>query len=474
MGERDWGSLRNREWRPVSPAKEDGAGGGSSSSGASGGRGRGRGRGAAQSEAYPAASAARGNGRGGASAPAEAAGVSVFSLRPKAKEDDKKPRGDRFLTDQAITESRGGGRGGENRTLQKWQAVDDKGEALEQTLEELKAPRNGARARGGWDQFKVNEELFGVYSTFKEDLSQYTTPLNVKNVPHDVKQRAKMLAQEIEGRGGKKFNDMDTGAEYEWEEEGNEEDLFSAVGIRACQDEWPEESGGDGGIGGALLASLRAGSAAAATEASGQGGCDHRSLIPLKVQAWWRVRRQSGADVPAACEDALMCPFSQRVFGDVGMLMTHWASALPRDPDSKSEKPTPSSVATEEFLRAGSRLTFAEILVDTGLESLLPLTAPRAGSVWAQILTKLEVRGNASAKTGGENVPPPSRFVADFVKEAVAMKPWQRNQKVEHREVLESLAAGLALHLLRDTTGLAWTPLVQQEQSAAVAAAHSI
>jgi PAB1-binding protein PBP1 len=51
---------------------------------------------------------------------------------------------------------------------------------------------------GAWDQFEVNRTRFGVKSNFKDDLSQYTTVLNITNIPAEVKREAERIAGEIE------------------------------------------------------------------------------------------------------------------------------------------------------------------------------------------------------------------------------------------------------------------------------------
>lgn len=50
---------------------------------------------------------------------------------------------------------------------------------------------------GGWDQFKVNEKLFGVKSTFDEDL--YTTKLERGPKTRELEEVAMRIAREIEG-----------------------------------------------------------------------------------------------------------------------------------------------------------------------------------------------------------------------------------------------------------------------------------
>lgn len=49
----------------------------------------------------------------------------------------------------------------------------------------------------GWDQFEVNETLFGVKSTFNEDL--YTTKLERGPQMREVEREALRIAREIEG-----------------------------------------------------------------------------------------------------------------------------------------------------------------------------------------------------------------------------------------------------------------------------------
>lgn len=90
-------------------------------------------------------------------------------------------------------------------------------------------PDNWQRCQ--WDQFKTNEELFGVASTFQDDLSQYTTPLDIRRVPWEVQRLADAIASEIandrcSGAGGHGSPGMgsDNGSESL-----DEEDLWAAV-----------------------------------------------------------------------------------------------------------------------------------------------------------------------------------------------------------------------------------------------------
>jgi len=469
---RDWSTVRSREWVRTDESRQEYSTAGGSSSSAASGRGDGRLSGHARGRG------ARGRGSG---ATATAGGYAPEVASAPAS----------FRTDGEITSATSSrttsSRAGEPRQLQAWVPVNSAKEdsQLFGTLEELnrEAPRHNGRGQlKGWDQFEVNARLFGVTSTYKTDLSQYTTPLNPNTLPSQVRARAKQIADEIEHKSGKKGGSaeaMDCGVE----EEEDEEDLWSAVPRNANShgsNGWSNWDGSqennsrgnaastsaaaseDGGLGGALLASLRAGAMAGGDGTAKTAGCDYRSRIAPKVQGWWRARILAGATVPAGADgDALVCPFSQRVFGDVSQLVTHWAAALPRDED-KGQSSTTAGVVTEQFRQASKKLRWSEMSSLSGLDNMLSVADPKTGSVWAQVVTKLQGRRSSSE-------PVENRFVSDFVTEAVQMRCWRRDQKVEHREVLEGIAAGLALHMLSDPGSSGWVPEMHHQAAGAVA-----
>lgn len=356
--------------------------------------------------------------------------------------------------------------GTSNRDLKRFDFAshDARSSNLEGTLEEL---GGGKRSLKAWDQFKVNEEKFGVVSTFKADLSQYTTVLDKKKVTREMRQTAERIAREVE-RGGSVVRDE----EYCEDGEADEEDLFSAV-----QRQPPEKCVTSSEIGGtsdaagrALLASLRAAPGAV----RGVGG-DHRALVTPKVQAWWRARRISGATVPQGAEVALVCPFSRRVLGDVSQLVTHWASALPRAVDLEGSGETPSMTASQHFGRLAQELRWSQMSEAAGLEPALPITAPRPGSVWEQILARVAREpggGNRAGDDrnlrGGESCSVADRPVSEFITEAVRLRCWRRDQKIEHREVMEGIAAGLAIYALSTSlngSAAAWDAFDDSERT---------
>lgn len=460
-------------------SRQDFSSAGGSSSSAATGRGDGRLSGHARGRG------ARGRGSGATAATGGYASEDSSFTSAAAPAAGTSARASGFRTDGEITgattSSTTRSRAGEPRQLQAWQPVaspkEEEDDRLYGTLEELNCDtsrhKTGNGRGKGWDQFEVNERLFGITSTFKQDLSQYTTPLVVNSLPAQVRARAKQIADEIENKSGKKGSsaeEMDCGAEVE-----DEEELWSAVprndysqGSNGWSSGWdgtactPAAASEDGGLGGALLASLRAGASSGSDGTAKTAGCDYRSRIAPKVQGWWRARILAGATVPAGAEgDALVCPFSQRVFGDVSQLVTHWAAALPRD-DQNEQSSTSTGVITVHFRQASRKIRWSEMSSAAGLDNVLPVKDPKTGSVWAQVITKLQGKRSSSE-------PVANRFVSDFVTEAVQMRCWRRDQKVEHREVLEGIAAGLALHMLSDPASSDWLPETSHQATSAVA-----
>lgn len=95
-----------------------------------------------------------------------------------------------------------------------------------------------SNVNGSWDQFEANRTMFGVTSTFNEDLSQYTTELNVSRVPMPVQKKADRIANEIKKEhqiSGRQEDDyLEAGCD-DVSTEDDEEARFSAVAPKA---EW--------------------------------------------------------------------------------------------------------------------------------------------------------------------------------------------------------------------------------------------
>lgn len=144
------------------------------------------------------------------------------SEEKKAKDDQSEKRSSGFKTDTDI--SRGKVEVKE-RELQKWtpDAGDEDLNVLSQTLEDSSST---------WDQFTVNEEKFGVRSTFDEHL--YTTKIN-KNDPNYEKRlkEAERIAKEIESQGSSGNIHLAEDRGHVVDDSGSdEEDLYSGVDRR--------------------------------------------------------------------------------------------------------------------------------------------------------------------------------------------------------------------------------------------------
>lgn len=105
----------------------------------------------------------------------------------------------------------------EGRELEQWNADGD-GEEIELEKMEPNFRASGIDTSGEWDQFAVNEKMFGCKSTYREEL--YTTKLDMSKVTRSQAAEADRIAKEIEA-DGKHGGDENTGED--------EEAMFSAV-----------------------------------------------------------------------------------------------------------------------------------------------------------------------------------------------------------------------------------------------------
>lgn len=108
---------------------------------------------------------------------------------------------------------------GHERALIPWDASWEGDQVLDDVLE----VSAGVKCFQG-DQFLVNQELFGFVSTFKSDMSQYTTPLDISTVPVTIQEKAHRLAREIELKH-KGLSPEDAGIDGDEDEEA----LWSSV-----------------------------------------------------------------------------------------------------------------------------------------------------------------------------------------------------------------------------------------------------
>lgn len=407
---------------------------------------------------------------GGDKAAKEESGQSSPSKEPGG---EKSSGSKGFRTDTQISNSKANGK---ERKLQRWDETEEAGDHIG-SLEELTGG-NGNRNGGGrsqkankdepWDQFRANYELFGYKSTYKADMSQYTTPLDPSKVPEHLRRKAEKLAKEIDSSGRNKASDDC----QNWDCD-DEEDLFSAVprehgynthgdsGGYPAGGEWgwtgeaarapaaPTSRAPDGGAGIALLGMLKQ----AAPAAESQGGSDYRSMVAPKVHAWWKAREIDGETLPEGEASGMVCPFSRKVFGEASQLVMHWAAALPKTAElaeGEAEAGTSCAVSTAQFRHAAGGLRWSEIIETYGLAEAFSVENPKEGSVWAQVVARVV---KATAEEKGPLV---ERLAIDFVTEVLSIKCWRRDQKVEHRELQESIAAALAMHLIENAGGRTW------------------
>ncbi|KAJ6619738.1 hypothetical protein B0H10DRAFT_2024730 [Mycena sp. CBHHK59/15] len=138
--------------------------------------------------------------------------------------DAKVPNGDSFRTDGDISQKKPAPR---ERELQVWQPSGDAAPGT-QFGGLVDDDTFGPGAKGQWDQFNVNEKLFGVKTSFDEDA--YTTKLD-RSAP-DFKERerkAQRIANEIIGAGTSNPHIAEERNQIVDDSGANEEDKYGAV-----------------------------------------------------------------------------------------------------------------------------------------------------------------------------------------------------------------------------------------------------
>lgn len=92
----------------------------------------------------------------------------------------------RFATDGEIAKTRRHGQA--ERELVSWQPEGDESQEVSGAL--------GSGSMAGWDHFALNEQMYGISSSFNEEL--YTTKLDPSSMSREQRERAERIAAEIE------------------------------------------------------------------------------------------------------------------------------------------------------------------------------------------------------------------------------------------------------------------------------------
>jgi small nuclear ribonucleoprotein (snRNP)-like protein len=178
---------------------------------------------------------------------------------PGSWEKAQKATSQGFRTDGEISKSKVASDA--DRELVPWSGGAGGGLQDEGGLEE------GSGSRKHWDQFESNEQMFGVSTTFNEDL--YTTKLDPNTIPKEKREEAERLAREIES--GVMASECDDGKGVDGDED--EEGRFSAVqGTGAYRQKGSGQGGGSN--------SDSVASASAKGRGSGRGNHAPLSQIP--------------------------------------------------------------------------------------------------------------------------------------------------------------------------------------------------
>ncbi|KAI5967251.1 PBP1 [Candida margitis] len=169
-----------------------------------------------------------------------------------------------FKTDSDISNNPEKSKTFEERELVKWEPEEEEG-LQKLTLEDEATTRNG---NSHWDQFKVNEEKFGVESTYDEHL--YTTRID-KSAP-DYEQRlarANQIAAEIEGQTTTDRHILEERGIQVDDSGMDEEDKYSGVDRRGDE----------------LMAALKLNSKLAKSEQPSKSGQDNSRYVTPRQRA---------------------------------------------------------------------------------------------------------------------------------------------------------------------------------------------
>lgn len=155
---------------------------------------------------------------------------SIVKITAKEVDFDYSIKSDTFVTDAEISQRVNGQL--PERKLEQWQPEDDEG--VDDRLLEAELETDGLTKGNGWDaqeMFALNQRNFGYTSTYKEDLQEYTTPLDKEDTKEyrDRLARAQRLADEIEHSP-----DHAVRGQIENNDEMTEEERFSSV-VRVSQ-----------------------------------------------------------------------------------------------------------------------------------------------------------------------------------------------------------------------------------------------
>lgn len=148
--------------------------------------------------------------------------VTAIEVPPAGQEPELAAAENRaFATDAEVTGRQG--KGGQERELVAWTPNRTGTEAGEGGLGE--GGETAAAGAAGFDQFAVNEERFGVASTYREEL--YTTKLDPSTIPRGKREEAERIAREIES--GRMYSELEGDEGGCYPEGADEEQRFSAA-----------------------------------------------------------------------------------------------------------------------------------------------------------------------------------------------------------------------------------------------------
>eukprot|EP00741_Cyanophora_paradoxa_P006007 tig00000970_g5825.t1 len=229
-----------------------------------------------------------------------------------------------------------------------------------------------------WDQFKINEQRFGVKTTYDEEI--YTTKLHRETSSHEFRERQKQaerIAAEIEGRAKATENvhlREERGVAME-DDKYDEEALYGAV----IRDDQPRSSAGRG-----VPIAARPRPTSEIIAKAGKGGAVDESLVAghkqLRIQVA-QARRTINAGSPYGSPGASQSPLQAAVSAGESLLGLNLDPAVPATDEETRQKFLEFKRSKEEDSTARKARELEELKnFSQRFSTSSPIASPRSGS----------------------------------------------------------------------------------------------
>jgi len=294
-------------------------------------------------------------------------------------------------------------------------------------------------SNGSWDQFEANRTKFGVETTFLEDLSQYSTQLDVSKVPAQVVRKAERIAREIEAdrrvhhdNGAIPLsvdNDGDYQEDMAADGSGDEEMRFSAVRRHGRSDGGLEKGNRHTDAPASLVAELRS-----------QVNIAESALV-VKLRQRLAASRIQATD---ESDQLFRCGFCDRILGDVAEVVAHWTASLQRCKDADFR--SPCQVATRHLRGVAESQAFEEFVAEHGIDKDTGSLTASSKQVWRALRDAIAERRRISEATEPDGIATTVAEAIDALR-SLSLEGGEPGIVVARHALLEAIAAAIGSYL---------------------------